>query len=277
MPAVYAIDMIDNADGELSDEGYSFTRKATVNGLTGETSSERIYEAINATGMPLLYDAHPVAALAHCLVRRLRAVAVGPNWVEVEVTYAQKWDATQREPGVAAQIAMEASLLQVETSKDKDGVTLAPLEYTYKEGVPKPWNEEETLDADVSPQGEIPIVPTYVPTRVYTVTKTVVWTVATLEALNNTYQGRVNSIAWRTYSPRTWLCLGINWHSNDDGYSFSVTFRFQYKYDTYDTELVFRCPYRGKIPDDVFDSDQPDASRTERIIPEADFNIIDLS
>ena len=98
-----------------------------------------------------------------------------------------------------------------------------------------------------------------------------------MEALNDAYQGHVNDGVWRGYSARTWLCMGITWRTTDNRLTFIVRVQYQYKFDTYDVQSVFRDPYSGKVPGDVFSHGAEPAYRNDRVQREADFGDLDTA
>jgi len=276
-------DMIDNNDGELTRFGYKFTSKLIVVDPVEQSgradNAVRVFEAINDTGVPEINDLHP--AVASCYLKKIRAVAIEPNWIELELT----WETPKGPWRVITlgqnDISMDCSLVQAETTKDYNGVNLLPLSYQYQIGEKNP---KEPLDDDGEPnlltkpvtfKSELPVVSIYIPARVYTIALRMQNTDEDkLEALNEAYQGHVNNGVWRTYAARTWLCMGITWRTTDNRSTYQVKVQFQYKFDTYDVQSVFRDPYSGKVPGDVFSHGAEPAYRNDRIQREADFDAL---
>ncbi len=280
------IDFIDEHDGQKTREGYKFTRKAIVEDMLddeGDTDEVRLYNAINDDGIPNIGDAHP--AIANCLCESINAEAIEPSYIVLNIVYSTKLLSLHIGVGDPAEISMESSLTQDETSKDKDGNNFDDLIYTYKAGTLNPWNPKEgNLAEDIIMPPQLPRVTTFYASRIYMVRKTVSLSEAQLETLNQTYQGKVNLTIWRGYSVRTWVCLGLSWFSIDRGDSFILTYRFQYRAKNYDREVFFRDENNAKIPADAINNaTQPNASRTRdnnnayRVLGEANFNNLDLS
>lgn len=61
------------------------------------------------------------------------------------------------------------------------------------------------------------------------------------------YEGTVNSGFWMGASARKWLCLGIEAESNDNGWSYDVTYTFLYNPMTWDEHTFWRND-KGIIP-----------------------------
>lgn len=279
-------DMVDNNDGVLTLRGYKFTSKLIVVDPVEQSSraddAVRVFEAINDTGVPEIHDEHP--AVATCLLKEIRAKAIEPNWIELELIWETPdpgW--TQITLG-QEDISMDSSVIQTETTKDYDGANLAPLDYQYQIGDQNPQKpldesgEPNLLTSTLILMSEIPVVPIFIPARVLTYSLRVSKSENDLEALNDAYQGSVNNNTWRGYSTRTWLCTGITWRTTDRRATYQIKVQFQYKFDTYDVQGVFRDPYSGKVPGDVFShgSGSPDvAFRNYRIQREANFDALD--
>ncbi len=280
--AILAIDLVDNNDGELTWRGYKFTRNAVVTSPVEQSGriddSARIFEAINDTGVPEINDPHP--SVGDCLLKRIFCESIEPNILTLRLEYETPTFNWQIKTIGQEDISMEASLLQTETTKDYAGANLAAVSYQYAINTPNPAEPVKAdgtpnlLGANLTLRSELPVVPIYIPARVYTIRKRLQNTDEDeLETLNEAYQGHVNDDTWRTlYSARTWLCMGITWRTTDFRSTYLIEVRFQYKFDTYNAQVVFRDPYTGKVPGDVFS--QPAAYEAYRIQREADFDAL---
>ena len=282
---ILAIDLVDNNDGEKTWRGYKFTRNAIVTSPVEQSGrvddAARIFEAINDTGVPDIGDSHP--SVAASLVKRIYCLSIEPNILTLRIEYETPDPNFQIRTLGLTDISMESSLIQTESTKDFDGANLTPLFYTYAAGTPDPSDPTKkdednktvvnNLDDPLILRSELPLVPVYIPAMILTYRKQVTGTNEdTLEALNKLYQGAVNDGVWRGYNARTWLCVGINWRVSEYQFSFFVELRFQYKFDTFDVEGVFKDPYTGKIPGDIDTTGNGDSFRKYRIQPEADFD-----
>lgn len=279
-------DMVDNNDGELTWLGYKFTSKLVVTDPVAQSAraddAVRVFEAINDTGVPNINDPHP--AVASCLLRKIKAVAIEPNWIELQLFWETPDGRWQQITVGQKDISMDSSVIQTETTKDYSGANLAPLSYEYQIGDQNPQKpldesgEPNLLTSAVILMSEIPVVPVFIPARILTYSLRMQNTdEEELEDLNDAYQGTVNNATWRGYATRLWLCMGITWRTTDNRDTFIVKVQYQYKFDTYDVQSVFRDPYSGKVPGDVFSHTGEPAFRNYRIQREADFGALDTA
>ena len=278
---ILAIDLVDNNDGEKTWRGYKFTRNAIVTSPVEQSGrvddAARIFEAINDTGVPDIGDTHP--DVASSLLKRIYCTSIEPNILTLRLEYETPPPGYQIQTLGLTDISMESSLVQTETTKDYSGANLTALFYQYASGTPNPADPvaadgtPNLLGANITLRSELPVVPIYIPAMVLTYKKRRTGTSESeLETLNAAYQGAVNNAAWRGYNARTWLCVGLNWRISEYQSTFFIELRFQYKFDTFDSEVVFRDPYTGKVPGDVFS--QADAYEAYRIQPEANFDTL---
>ena len=279
---ILAIDLVDNNDGEKTWRGYKFTRNAIVTSPVEQSGrvddAARIFEAINDTDVPEIGDPHP--NVASSFVKRIYCESIEPNILTLRIEYETPPPGYQIQTLGLTDTSMEASLIQTETTKDYNGSNLSAVSYQYASGTPNPANPvaadgtPNLLGANLTLRSELPVVPVYIPAMVLAFKKQRTTNEAALEALNKQYQGAVNNASWRGYSARTWLCVGLNWRVSEYRKSFFIELKFQYKFDNYDTEVVFRDPYTGKVPGDVFN--QAAAWEAYRIQPEENFvNLLD--
>jgi len=91
----------------------------------------------------------------------------------------------------------------------------------------------------------------------------------------NTYSGKVNTSSLGSYGQRTLLCLGIDGTSNDGGRSWIVTYRFQYRPDTWDATIVYIDPETDRPHPDI-NLGTLDGVIVEQIYQTADFDSLDL-
>jgi len=87
--------------------------------------------------------------------------------------------------------------------------------------------------------------------------------------------GRVNSSTVGGFAARTLLCLGIEGVSTDNGINWQVTYRFQYRVDTWDAVVVYIDPETDR-PADTIDIAGNDGVTIAQIYPTADFNSLGL-
>ena len=281
--AILAIDLVDNNDGEKTWRGYKFTRNAIVTSPVDQSGqaddgTQRIFEAINDIDVPDIGDSYP--GVAGSLVKRVYCESIEPNILTLRIEYETPDPNYQLKTLGLTDISMTSSLIQTETSKKwgtGSELPITPVVYTYQIGEQHPENRflpgggRNNLSSTLTVDSEQPVVPVYIPAMILTYRKRVTGTSESeLEALNKLYQGAVNDGAWRGYDARTWLCVGLNWRIGEYQQTFFVELRFQYKFDTFDAEIIFRNSQDGKVPPDVFN--QANAYRRDRIQPEADFD-----
>ena len=91
------------------------------------------------------------------------------------------------------------------------------------------------------------------------------------------YTGKVNSasLASGTYAERTLLCLGVEGVSTDDGETWQVSYRFQYRAETWDATVVYIDPETDRPHNDINLTTNDGVSIVE-IYPTADFSTLSL-
>lgn len=280
------LDTIDRANGEKTVKGYKFTRRAVVSNPEPQSArvdnAARIFEAINDVGIPEIGDSHP--NVANCQLDKIVCVALEPNYLVLDLIY-KTWAPNYQIITVGQEdISMETSVIQTETSKtwaSGSPVPLTPTSYIYAIGDQNPYEpldangDKNFLTAPVPYDGDIPVVPLYIPARVLTYRKRLRISESNLENLNDNYQGHVNVWEWtpisKTYGARTWLCIGITWRTTDRRDTYNIVVQFKFKFDTFDAEVAYKDPHSGKVPKDIFNQ-TPNAYRREAIQREADFD-----
>jgi len=97
-------------------------------------------------------------------------------------------------------------------------------------------------------------------------------------AKSKTNVGFVNSASLGSgaYAARTLLCLGIDGTSTDDGETWQVTYRFQYRPDTWDALIVYIDPETDRPHDDINLASAGAGWVSKRIYPEVDFSTLSL-
>ena len=288
MASKLIIDLTDLANGEKTVKGFKFTRRAIIHEMdpSQEQSGRvddaaRIYEAIIDPLIPEIGDSHP--NVAACRLAKIVCTAIEPDWLQLDLFY-QTWSPNWQIITLGQEdISMESSVVQVETSKtwaSGSPVSLTPVSYIYPQNAQNPQKlhddsgDKNLLPNAVAYDSEIPVVPLFIPARVLTYRKRLSINEEDLETLNNSYQGHVNNANWTpisfTYGRATWLCTGITWRTTDRRNSYNIEVQFQFKFDTFDAEVVFKDPHSGKVPNDVFA--QGNAYRRDPVQREADFD-----
>ena len=256
---------LDLVDGHTArntyNNGWEFERIAIVTGVAG-LGHEKIYNAANTAGMPSIGDAHPT--VSYSKLHEIRSIYVDPNKVKFSLIYHYP-NFGSSGGFVADSIHVGASVIQVETNKNIADEAFE-LKYTYPVDYQRSPHDEPLTEAKQITQGVM--ASKMIPQRTLTIQKEKGYSPESEAAF---YVGKINSLTWRGDPPATWLCTQIEGYSDDGGYNYKVTYKFQYKYDTWDPVLVF-------IKDDGNPPSQTDGNSkiTERIYEEVDFNNLNL-
>lgn len=226
------------------------------------SASETMADILINGSIPQLYDAYSDTggtgefSAIYALDISCEPISDQPNIFLVTVNYGRP-DPEQKIPGTASAdslLQVGSSVSSSKTQVDKDGTQLA---------VALTGQDTQVGEADIQ-----------VPETVLLFERKE----STNPAANSlTYTGAVNSVALGSgdYAIRTLLCLGIEGSSTDDGETWQVTYRFQYRSNTWDATLIYIDPETDRPHDDV-DIAGADGVTTARIYREADFTSLDL-
>ena len=224
---------------EWTATGYRIVRKFQITGLEEYAPTLRPIMAATATDsstgfvIPAVNTPHPNQPGA--IVRAVRAVCLGPDCFDIYCRY--EWD---QYPSAYLK-SYNAGLVQLLRPYDANN-NLATVNYTPQGG------QVQTMVAELK--------------RVIlnaTLSFHFLQT-ADPEALTVQYAGLVNSLLWRSYPPRTWLCLPIN-GSTQDGIWYRNTYSFAYNPQTWDEYAVFKN-VDGSVPAGIAASMVTDGSAT---------------
>jgi len=241
-------DLMDGASGRLTQTGWTdVERIAVVSGVTGGSAAGKIYTAASATGMPAIGDAHP--CIKSCYLYEIIPTTVhDTETMRFRLLYKQYVNLRITSlPAVMNpelnSIQVGATLSQVETHYDKDGVEQY-LTYTYPAGYPNKEKAGKKYDT----------------TELFTKMMPEHSIIINMREFQNPsqkaidYVGYVNSGPWslhRSAAQGTWLCTGITGRSDDGRVSWTVTYSFQYRPDTWSITRLFIDPDTGKPPADL--------------------------
>jgi len=243
MPETLRLDIIDGHKGRITNVGLELDRHAIVSGVTG-TAHEKIIRASQVSGMPQVGDPHP--AKEGCILQVIDVTALDTDTVKMVLRYAQRPIDSSSEyplPGSPPRIEGGASLSQVTTNRDHTGA-LVTVSYTY----PDDYKHDTKLRGETIEQpGEMTKLS---PESTITLLTT---EVASPAAKANAYVGKINASTWEGGASRTWLCIAIRYRSDDGGQTYQVSYNFQRRPDTWDTEAEFIDPYTGRPPPDLVD------------------------
>jgi len=251
------LDIIDGNRGRLDHIGWEFERIATVTGLTGDGHA-KIYAASTVSGMPILGALHP--SVPYCYLMEKNAESIDSETVRFRLLYR-----TSRR--LMDTIEVGGTLSQGETNLDINGNVMITT-YTYPTDHPI-----ENYRGLQKAQSEI--VSKLLPEHSIVISR--------LEFANPSprakdYVGMVNDGAWSldmSAAPRTWLCTGIVGRSPDNGVTYTVTYSFQYRGDTWDVSILHTDPATGKPPSEAGDPSDT-VLNTYQIYPVRNFNNLGL-
>lgn len=238
--ATARLDLIDGHRGRKTFDGWEVERIAIVSGVTG-TGHLRIFNAADHADMPDIGDAHPSRSV--CYLREMVLDAVTSEEIRFRLIYS---DVTR--PGFQPQldtVEVGGTLSQIETNLDRFGDVIE-VSYTYPSDYPDDSYSSKTFTTGG-------LVSKFVPEHTIVVSR--------IETANPSraaidYVGTVNSGPWSLdlyAGVGTWLCTGIVGRSPDAGITYTVTYTFQYRADTWTTTVAYISPDTGRPPSDLVD------------------------
>lgn len=234
-----SLDLVDGNQGNLTDSGWELIRIANVENVTG-VGSERLLNAAEATGMPVIGDSHPSLATAY--LERIEPISTATDIVKLRLVYKERFDTVQ--------IQTANDVIQDETNYDTGfnssptAIRILQVKYTY----PADYEYDANLQEKTITQSAL--ATKLVPQR------TVIFRIRETfspEDLAATYVGTVNELLWRGGPTRSWLCTGIDGTTSDGGIHWDNVYSFQYKRDLWQAVIVFIDPNTGKPPADIID------------------------
>lgn len=256
----------DIIDGSLNitENGPVLVRRAKITGVSTSNPDFSFFTALNTLNIDY-GDAHPEnaaiisAGLAPIFVTDISiSPADAQNTIfDISITYSAP-TLEQQEPGESPEdsiIQVGSSVSSGKTAVDKDGDKII-LELTGE--------DDQTGEADI----QLPETVLQFERRES----------ASPLSKSISFVGAVNSgsLGSGTYDARTLLCLGIDGVSNDNGNTWTVVYRFQYKPDTWDAQLYYRDPETGQPHKDIDLGTADEGWKIVRIYPEANFSTLNL-
>ncbi len=234
MSKLIAQDLIEGASIQRTRDGYTATRTFQVAGLSGD-AGVRMASALVADKIPQPGDKHP--SVIGMTVSSVSATFQGPTLALVTVQYATEKAKDKQPNNDPAQISVGATLQSTSTTNDfKKNIIqvkfLSPAALTA-------W-QESLGSGDDPPQPEATIqtgeVQVQIPCVVLRYTRR-----EKMSPQKNAmaYVGKINSGTFAGQKEKTWLCTRIDGTSNDNGKTFVVDYEFQFKENTWDSEVVY--------------------------------------
>jgi len=238
------------------DAGMTYVETYRVTDVTTTPEEDRVFEAMNAAGIPRKGEQHRSQPLLFAKSADATMLSeTGTQW-DITINWGQlnfgSGSVSVSEPG---QIEVGATVQDVETFLDADGNEILV-------------SHEFLIDDPDGGGGKIPDperTPNPITDQPVAVMDSVANPVASLtrrEPRNPLdvaidVVGKVNSKSFLGAPPRYWLCTGIRSSSADDGLTWTTTYTFQYAEGVdiqrrprsgWDASVRFRDPVTGEIP-----------------------------
>ncbi len=255
-------DLIDGNSGtNILRKGWTFVRMYKVSGLTGDGFA-KVKSAYNEPDIPKLGDTHPDEPSV--IVKETNIVSVASDTVEIAVKYAAP-DLLQPST-TSVIIEVGSTLSQVDTNIDVNG-NILQTQYTY------PLLYAETPEFAGKTINHAGMVPRLIPEPTLRLTR--------LEdesplIKSSIYVGKINSQIFEDGAPGTWMCTGIEGNSQDSGFTYTVTYSFQFRPDGWGQQIVFISSDTGEPPVFANPTEFNLGVRSYQIYEAIDFNQLDL-
>lgn len=249
------LDQIKDSSLTWGPEGMQVVRSIPVVDISvtpGVANADALWNAVNASGIPAPYSAHPTAGLAaKGLV--VQGYDVGPTSPPAHDKAIVKVIYKGRYPMVTRLVSWECGLVQEITDLDKDGNPLVvrwfPLSSTSKAGdtIPNP--------IPVSPKshaagGQVQAMKPY--------KKLIVRQIIVASSLNgfddakyiDPFLGYLNAATYRSQAAKTWLCISAS-ATTENGYTYTLTREVMWKPTTWKQNVAYILP-DGRRPPNAF-------------------------
>lgn len=242
----------------------TFNETYAVTGLVDPDDRVKLYEALSATGLPALGDAHPALSAALCVGRNVGVFGVSTATVECSFEVPTR-DSDNPLLDTTGVTRFNASTLSERASEDVNGTRMLITWSGFRSEL-YPGTSSATfitfsdvVETDVNrPQWSFEL------SRRET-------SIITLANLSAAHVGHVNSTSWGTafpIAPRSALCLAIDVEVVNDG-EVRAVYQFGYNPKTYDYVATARIDNR--IPENAAPGN---GIETFLIYPESDFNLL---
>lgn len=203
-------------------DGYTAERVFIVDRVTG-TPESKLYNAMVTGGIPQYGDPHP--SIPDLQVTSIRADARTSSQVRISVTYTiPKPDDINEieadEDETSGSLSVTSNLSNEVVFRDISGELLRAQYYALGEGgftIEQKYEEAEVQRPQL--QVQFTRIESSVP-----------------KANIQKFLGKVNSVAWSGFPPKTWLCSGIVARENKA--KFDIEYQFTYRADTWRLEIV---------------------------------------
>ncbi len=248
---------------EDGNDGFSETRVFDVLNISGAVSS-RMYNALNANGIPARGSSHPIVPGIKVTKRSAAPLDIA-NGARVSVFYSKpSAEVTDQDPGSdPGTIEVGASAQSVSTTLDVDNNQLL-VSHTITETDVSGAQQEKTDVQGVEVNVQVPQV---------ILTRTRVESSPPTRKARE-YVGKVNKHSIWGFGKRRLLCTRIQGTSNDQGVTYAVTYEFQSSTTIWDPVITYIDKETGRPPTDlVFGV----GIKNVQVYPEADFSGIGIT
>lgn len=224
--------ILDRLEGEIIEtaEGISLVRTGVVTALTDSDPTTIAKEALDAEGVPELYEEHP--SIDNFWVTKRSAVPIDHNKAKIRIEYEFS------SVSLTSKISGETTLQEVDTNKDANGNIM-----TVSLTIPYPAGVAFTQGVKVKKLD---------PVMVLNFRRK---EAGSPEAVAKDFIGKVNGGIWRGYPVGCVLCSRIEWNEDAMG-DFDVHYQFLYRpefehnstdYPGWDILVAYTDPETGQI------------------------------
>lgn len=217
------LDQLEGATTRRTLDGWEVHRSAYVSGLSGDYH-QRMTQAITASGMPQLREAHP--QIPGIFVTSIDAAPAGIAAAMVRIVYGSQQPGQLPAPDQPPQIEVGATLSQTSTHQTAAG---DPIIVTLGEG-----------SQAVSQVARVSRLSPQVTVR-YTRLEE-----ASPGSKARDFVGRINADEVFSSDVGTWMCTAITGRSADGGSTYEVTYDFQYNPDGWNPQVAYIDPATGQ-------------------------------
>lgn len=256
-------DIIESGELVQTRDGLTVRRLFEVTALTGAPSA-MVGAALSDPRIPRRGTPHPT--IPGMIADEIAVQTVGPFAVRITVNYISYTIATKfrrEEPGQDPQgtIRYNYGTSRAVTQFDRDGRQIS-LTHTY-ERTDTDGNVIRTTETQgVEIEIEVPIGGFEIQREETRYRR----------ELADRFRGTVNKSRIWGYAPRTLLCTGIPGESTNGGQSWTVSYLFEYRRETWDATVAFIGPDGVPAPGLI----EGEGVKTVRAYPETDFRELGL-
>jgi len=248
MATVVIKDILDGDSVSHSPERfYEHTRVFLVTGVAGNTNGERAYSALQASGIPLMFDGHPFIPFIGVQSRDVKMVEGSPSVARITIKYGFPSATGQilLVPGLDpedAQVETGTALISVETNKqlvDNDGDFSIQIPRTILVTGGAGGQEPETIYQPASVQAFKPE-----PSVRYTRREPI--TLQDLMAKSRVFVGTINQNPAFGDAAHYWMCMRLDGSSSDGGQTYVVTYEFVHNDESWNPDVIWTDENTGQ-------------------------------